>query len=64
SDMTDQDTVPPQFEVVQTYSSRGPWQQYRLASTTRFPCTRCHRQKTSKLVATRHRKWDALWCNG
>ena len=59
----DQDTVPPQFDVVKEYPRRGPWKLYRLASSTSFTCNRCRQHKTAKLVATRHNKWHALWCN-
>ncbi|KAH8153168.1 uncharacterized protein LAJ45_02755 [Morchella importuna] len=60
-----QGAAPPAlFEVVKVYPSRGPMTQYRLASATTFTCSRCQRQKTAKLVATRNGQWDALLCNG
>ena len=40
------------YEIVKTYPSRGPLQQYRLAASTSFLCSRCGSAKTSKLVTT------------
>jgi len=54
----------PPGEVVKVYPPRGPWTQYRLAATTTFHCTRCKKQKTAKLVATRDGRWENLLCNG
>ncbi|KAI5850575.1 hypothetical protein DFP73DRAFT_539927 [Morchella snyderi] len=64
SESHDQDAASAPFEVVQVYPSRGPLTQYRLASAKRFKCSRCQKQKTAKLVATRNGQWDALLCNG
>jgi hypothetical protein len=55
---------PFRFEVVKTYPQRGPLQQYRLATSTSFLCSRCGTSKTSKLVSTIQADWDRLLCNG
>ena len=55
---------PFRFEVVKTYPQRGPLQQYRLAASTSFLCSRCGTSKTSKLVSTIQVDWDRLLCNG
>src|SRR6516162_5021161 len=52
------------YEVVKTYGRRGPLQQYRLAASTSFLCSRCGTDKTSKLVTTVQDDWDRLLCNG
>lgn len=58
-----QDVLPSQFEVVKKYPPRGPLRLYRLASSTSFSCSRCHRHKTAKLIATQDNKWDTVLCN-
>jgi hypothetical protein len=55
---------PFRFEVVKTYPQRGPLQQYRLAASTSFLCSRCGTSKTSKLVSIIEADWDRLLCNG
>ena len=52
------------YEVVKTYPPRGPLQQYRLAASTSFLCSRCGTGKTSKLVTTVQADWVRLLCNG
>src|SRR5215471_10239368 len=52
------------YEVVKTYPQRGPLQQYRLATSTSFLCSRCGTSKTSKLVSIIEADWDRLLCNG
>lgn len=52
------------YEVIKTYPQRGPLQQYRLAASTSFLCSRCGADKTSKLVSTVKADWDRLLCNG
>ncbi len=52
------------YEVVKTYPPRGPLQQYRLAASTSFLCSRCGIGKTSKLVTTVQADWERLLCNG
>jgi hypothetical protein len=52
------------YEVVKTYPQRGPLQQYRLAVSTSFLCSRCGVSKTSKLISTVDADWDRLLCNG
>ncbi|OCK99609.1 uncharacterized protein K441DRAFT_537908, partial [Cenococcum geophilum 1.58] len=41
----------------------GSWTLHRLTSPTSFTCSRCDRVKKAKLVATRDKNWDALYCN-
>ena len=55
---------PFRFEIVKTYPQRGPLQQYRLAASTSFLCSRCGSGKTSKLVSTVQADWSRLLCNG
>lgn len=62
--MTTSPRVPFRYGVAKTYPARGPLQQYRLASSTSFPCSRCGTAKTSKLLATVQGAWDRLLCNG
>lgn len=38
--------------------------QYRLAAATTFTCSRCGRDKKSKLVVSIHDEWGLLLCNG
>ena len=52
------------YEVIKAYPQRGPLQQYRLAASTSFLCSRCGADKTSKLVSTVKADWDRLLCNG
>lgn len=52
------------YEVVKTYPPRGPLQQYRLAASTSFLCSRCGTGRTSKLVTTVQADWERLLCNG
>lgn len=52
------------YEVINTYPRRGPLQQYRLAVSTSFLCSRCGTGKTSKLISTVDADWDRLLCNG
>jgi hypothetical protein len=52
------------YEVVKTYPQRGPLQQYRLAVSTSFLCSRCGTSKTSKLISTVDADWDRLLYNG
>lgn len=56
--------VPARYEVTKTYPQRGPLQQYRVASATSFPCFRCGRAKTSKLLTVFRGDWNSLLCNG
>jgi hypothetical protein len=52
------------YGIIKTYPQRGPLQQYRLAASTSFLCSRCGTGKTSKLVSTVQADWDRLLCNG
>ncbi len=56
--------MPARYEIAKTYPSRGPMQQYRLASSCSFACFRCHQAKTSKLVTVANGSWSSLLCNG
>ncbi|KAF2181198.1 hypothetical protein K469DRAFT_713694 [Zopfia rhizophila CBS 207.26] len=58
-----QNAVPSQFKVVKQYEPRGEWTLHRLDSSTSFMCGRCSKQKTAKLVAIRHNRWDDICCN-
>ena len=55
---------PFRYQVVKTYPPRGPLQQYRLAASTSFLCSRCGTGKTSKLATTVQADWERLLCNG
>jgi hypothetical protein len=48
---------PTRYEVTKTYPTRGPLQQYRVATATSFACFRCGRTKTSKLVTVFRGDW-------
>jgi hypothetical protein len=51
-------------DVVKTMPARGPLQQYRLAATVTFGCSRCGTDKTSRLVTVVDGHDDRLLCNG
>ncbi|KAH8752839.1 hypothetical protein F5883DRAFT_576163 [Diaporthe sp. PMI_573] len=58
------EAIPSHVKIIKTFPPRGDWQQYRLATTTKFSCCGCQQPKTSKLVVTKEGKWSKLWCNG
>jgi hypothetical protein len=51
------------YEIIKTYPTRGPLQQYRLAANTAFACFRCGRTKKSKLITVLRQNWSHLLCN-
>lgn len=57
-------SVPPVFlNVSKTYPPRGPLQQYRLAESSLFKCSRCGEAKTSKLITVLNGDWNRKLCN-
>lgn len=54
---------PNNFQIIKTFPLPGEWQQYRLAASTKFSCSRCEKSKVSKLVAIGEGKWGCLLCN-
>ena len=51
-------------DIIKTYPSRGPMQQFRLAEINGFHCFRCGQSKKSKLLVVYADDWDRLLCNG
>ena len=51
-------------DIIKTYPSRGPMQQFRLAEINGFHCFRCGQSKKSKLLVVYAGDWDRLLCNG
>lgn len=55
----------PSFEeIVKTYPTRGPLQQYRLSLATAFQCFRCGEEKKAKLITLYRGDWEKTLCNG
>jgi hypothetical protein len=55
---------PPFVGVLKVYTRRGPLQQYRLSKPISFPCIRCGRIKTSKLISVYGDDPNRRLCNG
>jgi hypothetical protein len=50
-------------DIIKTYPSRGPMQQFRLVELTAFHCFRCGQSKKSKLLVVYADNWNRLLCN-
>ena len=59
-----QKSLTPLGEVEKRFPPRGSLCLYRLVKRANFVCSRCSRQKTSKLVAYANDKWEEPLCNG
>jgi hypothetical protein len=51
-------------DIIKTYPSRGPMQQFRLTELTAFHCFRCGQSKKSRLLVVYADDWNRLLCNG
>ena len=52
------------WRVSTALPARGRLQQFRLQDRVAFRCTRCDREKTSRLVCVVAGNWSSLLCNG
>ncbi|MFG3601068.1 hypothetical protein [Micromonospora chersina] len=55
---------PDGWKVSTMLPARGRLQQYRLQAPVAFRCTRCERDKTSRLICLVNGSWSSLLCNG
>ena len=51
-------------EIIKSYPTRGPLQQYRFATATAFNCFRCGTSKRAKLITIYADDWSRRLCNG
>ncbi|KAF8858753.1 hypothetical protein BDZ45DRAFT_651117 [Acephala macrosclerotiorum] len=53
-----------QFDIAKEFPQRGSLRLCRLSKLTKFTCTRCGLEKSSKLMAFKIDKGDEPLCNG